>query len=97
MVLIQKEFTQIFRNSFIPKLIFVFPVMVMLLLPMIMTMDVKNVKVAVVDLDRSSFSRRIISHIAASEYLSLSGTADDFARASDRRRGNLGNNGGGWH
>ena len=51
MVLIQKEFTQIFRNSFIPKLIFVFPVMVMLLLPMIMTMDVKSVKVAVVDLD----------------------------------------------
>lgn len=81
MVLIQKEFTQIFRNSFIPKLIFVFPVMVMLLLPMIMTMDVKNVKVAVVDLDRSSFSRRIISHIAASGYLSLAGTADDFAVA----------------
>ena len=32
-ILIQKEFIQIFRNPLIPKLIFVFPVLVMLVLP----------------------------------------------------------------
>ncbi|MGM9741040.1 MAG: ABC transporter permease [Candidatus Cryptobacteroides sp.] len=81
LVLIRKEFTQIFRNSFIPKLIIVFPIMIMLLMPMIMTMDVKNVNVVVVDQDRSSLSRRIMSHIEASEYLRLAGMTDDFALA----------------
>ncbi|MBQ2702591.1 MAG: ABC transporter permease [Alistipes sp.] len=70
-VLVQKEFLQIKRNSFLPKLIIAFPIMIMLLMPLIMTMDVKNVNVAVVDLDRSTTSRRIASHIEASEYLTL--------------------------
>ena len=67
--LLQKEFLQIRRNSFLPKLIIAFPLMVMLLMPLIMTMDVRNVNVAVVDRDRSTTSSRIISHFGASEYL----------------------------
>lgn len=70
-VLLQKEFLQIRRNSFLPRLIVAFPILVMLLMPLIMTMDVRNVNVAMVDLDRSGTSRRIASHIEASEYLTL--------------------------
>lgn len=78
-VLVQKEFLQIRRNSFLPKLIVVFPIMIMLLMPLIMTMDVRNVNVAVVDLDRSTTSRRIASHIEASEYLTLAQTTAEYS------------------
>lgn len=77
-VLLQKEFLQIRRNPFLPRLIVAFPVMIMLIMPMIMTMDVRNVNVAVVDSDRSTVSRRIASHIDASEYFSLTGISSEF-------------------
>lgn len=77
-VLLQKEFLQIRRNPFLPRLIIAFPILIMLIMPLIMTMDVRNVNVAVVDLDRSTASRRIASHIGASEYLSLAQTTSEF-------------------
>lgn len=80
-VLVQKEFLQIRRNSFLPRLIIAFPILVMLLMPLIMTMDVRNVNVAVVDLDRSTTSRRIASHIEASEYLTLAQTISEYPLA----------------
>lgn len=83
LVLFQKEFLQIRRNSFLPKLIIAFPILVMLLMPLVMTMDVKRVNVAVVDLDRSTTSRRITSHIEASEYLVLASTTAEFPIAME--------------
>lgn len=80
-VLLRKEFLQIRRNPFLPRLIVAFPILVMLIMPLIMTMDVRNVNVAVVDLDRSATSRRIASHISASEYFSLTATTSDFKLA----------------
>ena len=77
-IVLLKEFTQIRRNSFLPKLIVAFPVIVMLIAPLLMTMDVRNVNVAVVDLDRSTTSHRIVSHIKASEYLSFVGATAEF-------------------
>ena len=52
-VLVQKEFLQIRRNSFLPRLIIAFPILVMLFMPLIMTMDVRQVNVAIVE-DRKS-------------------------------------------
>lgn len=80
-VLIQKELLQIRRNSFLPRLIIAFPIMVMLLIPLIMTMDVRNVNVAFVDLDRSTASRRIASHIEASDYLTLAQNTPEYSLA----------------
>lgn len=80
-VLLKKEFLQIRRNSFLPKLILAFPIIQMIFAPMIMTMDVKNVNVAVVDLDRSTCSSRIISHINASDYLSLGMVTSQYTKA----------------
>ena len=80
-VLLRKEFLQIRRNSFLPRLIVAFPVLIMLIMPLVMTMDVRNVNVAVVDLDHSATSRRIASHIRASEYLSFTVATSDFQLA----------------
>lgn len=80
-VLVQKEFLQIKRNSFLPRLIIAFPILVMLLMPLIMTMDVRNVNVAVVDLDSSTTSRRIESHIEASKFLVLTQVSAEYQSA----------------
>ena len=82
-VLVQKEFLQIRRNSFLPRLIIAFPILVMLIMPLIMTMDVRNVNIALVDLDRSTTSRRIASHIDASEYLTLAQTSAEYPLAME--------------
>lgn len=77
-VLLQKEFLQIRRNSFLPKLIIIFPIVVMLIMPLIMTMDVRNVNVVIVDLDTSTASQRVASHIEASEYFTLIQVTSEF-------------------
>lgn len=82
-VLLQKEFLQIRRNSFLPRLIVAFPIVIMLIMPLIMTMDVRNVNVAVVDLDASTTSRRILSHVSASEYFTVVSVTSEFGRAME--------------
>lgn len=71
LILIQKEFIQIFRNPLLPKLIIVFPIMVMLVLPWVTTMDVRNVSVAILDEDGSTLSQRMVSDIKAAEYFTV--------------------------
>ena len=55
--LLQKEFLQIRRNSFMPKIIFIFPIMVMCVMPWVLNQEVKNIRVDVVDIDHTSHSR----------------------------------------
>ena len=50
--LLRKEFTQIRRDSFLPRLIFIYPIMIMCVMPWIMNMEVKNIVVDIVDNDR---------------------------------------------
>ena len=49
-VLLEKEFRQFFRNPFLPRMALMFPVMVMLVMPWVTTMDIRHVSVSVVDL-----------------------------------------------
>ena len=66
--LIQKEILQIRRNTFLPKLIVMFPVMIMCVMPWVMQMEVKNIRVDVVDIDRTTQSQRLVHDIEASRY-----------------------------
>ncbi len=83
LVLLRKEFIQFRRNKFMPKLVVMFPMMAMLVIPLVTTMDVKNVNVAVVDADKSEISRRIVSDMQASPYLRLSLYAETYHEALD--------------
>jgi len=68
-------------------MVVMFPVMAMLVISLVTTMDVKNVNVAVVDLDKSETSRRIISDMEASANLTLSlyaGMYEDALRAVEK-------------
>ena len=79
LVLLDKEFRQFFRNSFMPKMVVIFPLMIMFVMPWVTTMDVHHINVAVVDHDRSDASRRIVQKIAASDYFSLQEITSDYA------------------
>lgn len=67
--LLHKEVCLMRRNPIIPKMIVIMPLMVMLILPLVATMDVKNVNVAVVDNDRSQLSRRVVADMDATSEL----------------------------
>ena len=82
-VLLDKEFRQFFRNPFLPRMVILFPVMVMLVMPWVTTMDIRHIGVAVVDLDRSEASRRIVQTLRASEYFTLDGLSESYAASLD--------------
>ena len=79
--LIQKEFTQIRRNSFLPRLIIVFPIVVMCVMPWVMNMEVKNIVVDVVDLDHSTQSQRLVHNIEHNNYFIFHGQKPTYADA----------------
>lgn len=67
-VLLKKEFLQFKRNKFFPRLVVIFPILIMLIMPWVTNMDIKHINVALVDYDNSSISRLIASKIRNSEY-----------------------------
>ncbi|MGN0214671.1 MAG: ABC transporter permease, partial [Muribaculaceae bacterium] len=66
--LIRKEFLQFKRNSFLPKLMLMMPIMLMLVFPWAATQEVKDLRIAFVDHDRSAESRRLIEKTTASGF-----------------------------
>lgn len=81
--LLQKEFRQIFRNRSILALVMVMPVIQLLILPLAADYEVKNINIAVVDNDHSTYSRDLISKIIASDYFQLTGYNGSFEEAFD--------------
>ena len=79
--LIQKEFLQIRRNAFLPRLIIVFPIMIMCVMPWVMNMEVKNIVVDVVDQDRSQLSQQMVHALEASNYFIFHGQKSTYREA----------------
>ncbi len=79
--LIHKEFLQIRRNAFLPRLIVLFPIVIMCVMPWVMQMEVKNVVVEVVDIDHTVASQRLIQQIAASNYFIFGGQRASYTEA----------------
>ena len=79
--LIEKEFKQMFRNPLIPRLIVLFPTMVLLVFPWTVSFEIKNIKIDVVDHSKSIYSKRLTDKIAASHYFILNDTPPDYRTA----------------
>ena len=79
--LIIKEFLQIRRNSFMPKIIFIFPIMVMCVMPWVMNQEVKNIRVDVVDIDHTTHSQQLMHQIEASNYFIFNGQKATYQEA----------------
>lgn len=79
--LIHKEFLQIRRNGFLPRLIIMFPIMIMCIMPWVMNQEVKNVRVEVVDIDRTTRSQQLVHQIEASNYFIFNGLKPTYQDA----------------
>lgn len=66
-----KEFLQLFRDPRMRMVVFGVPLIQMLLLGFAMTMDVTNIKTAILDFDRSPSSRELISEFTSSGYFEI--------------------------
>ena len=79
--LIEKEFKQMFRNPLIPRMIVAYPIMVILVFPWAISFEIKNIKIDVVDHNKSTYSRRLTEKIEASRYFILNATPPDYQTA----------------
>ena len=79
--LLIKEFKQIFRNRAILAVIMVMPVMQLIILPLAANYEIKNINLAVVDNDRSDYSRDLINQVVASGYFKLRTYNDSYKQA----------------
>ena len=79
--LIKKEFLQIRRNGFLPRLIIMFPIMIMCIMPWVMNQEVKNVRVDVVDIDHTTRSQQLVHQIEASNYFVFNGLRPTYQEA----------------
>ena len=70
--LIRKEFIQIIRDPRTLYLILVIPIMQLFLLGYAATNDVRNVPLAVYDLDRSPASRELLEAYQSADYFIIS-------------------------
>ncbi|TYA58981.1 ABC transporter permease [Formosa maritima] len=80
--IIQKEFKQIFRNKGMLPIIFVLPLLQLVILSNAATFEVKNIKFAYIDNDRSSSSRALIEKFEASTYFNVLSNFPSEALAS---------------
>ena len=69
--LLQKEFLQIFRNKTMLPMIFALPVVQLIILVNAATVDMKNIRVTVVDHDHSVQSQRLIQDLEASLFFKV--------------------------
>ncbi|MEK6479078.1 ABC transporter permease [Catalinimonas sp. 4WD22] len=76
--LIQKEFLQIFRNRSLLPILFVMPVVQIFLLSYAANFEIKNIKVFVVDHDKSQASGQLLGKLQGSDYFQLTGSSENL-------------------
>lgn len=67
-LLIWKEFLQLRRDPLLLRMLFIMPIMQLIFFGYVVAADVKNLRTAVVDLDRSVASRALEASFASSDY-----------------------------
>lgn len=79
--LLKKEFKQLARNPILPKMVFVFPFMVLLVFPWAANYEIKNMNLSIVDNDHSSYSQRLTEKVLSSNYFRLTNSSNSYAEA----------------
>lgn len=90
--LLEKEFKQIFRNAFISESNTGFARYIYADFPWVVNQEIKNLKLSVVDNDRSTFSERLIHKITASGYFHLfeyTASSDDAIESVDAGKADI--------
>lgn len=69
--LLKKEFRQFLRDPGLPRLVMTFPVLIVFVFPFAVTMELRNIRLAVIDNDRSSESSLLVEKCVNSGYFIL--------------------------
>jgi ABC-2 type transport system permease protein len=76
--LLEKEFKQIRRDRFLPKIIFIVPVLQLLILPFAADFEMRNINLGVIDRDHSTHSMRLVEKVLSSGYFRLTNVAGRY-------------------
>lgn len=79
--LLRKELIQIFRNKLILRMILVVPVVQLIILPLAVNYEIKNINLSLVDQDRSEYSRKLVNKIISTGYFRLTNVSDIYKQA----------------
>lgn len=79
--LLQKEFRQIFRDTTILKMMIVIPMVQLIILPLASDYEIKNINIAIVDHDHSTYTQKLNNSIIASGYFKLVSYGNSYADA----------------
>ncbi|NTW82391.1 MAG: ABC transporter permease [Chlorobiaceae bacterium] len=83
LVILRKEFLQIFRNRGMLPIIFIMPFIQLLILSNAATFDIRHVPLHIQDFDRSSLSRKLREHFTGSGYFRLRGESFSSSQATE--------------
>ena len=78
-----KEWKQFVSNPFMPAVLVLLPALLMLFVPLLATMEVRDVRLAIVDRDRSTMSMQLIDKISQSGYFVFASYPDTYSQAMD--------------
>ena len=81
LTLLTKEFKQIFRNKVMIPIIFVVPVVQMILLTYAASLEMKGIKMVVVDQDLTQASRLLVSRFSGSPFFELTHSTTSYPEA----------------
>ncbi|MCW8811090.1 MAG: ABC transporter permease [Ignavibacteriaceae bacterium] len=76
--IVKKEVRQLRRDVRLLAVIFFFPVMLLIMFGYAVNFDVKNIKVAIYDQDKSELSRDFINSLNSSEYFNIIGFINNY-------------------
>ena len=76
--LLEKEFKQIKRDRFLPRIIFLVPLMQLIILPFAANFEMRNINLGVIDNDHSVLSTQLIEKVVASGYFRLTNVSDSY-------------------
>lgn len=80
-ILLKKEFLQIFRDRFMLRVVILMPITQLMILPFAANYDIKNFRFAAIDQDNTGLSRRLLTKMQAGGYFSLTEAAPSWAVA----------------
>lgn len=81
--IIRKETRQLRRDKRLLAVIFFFPVLLLIMFGYAVNFDVKNVKIAIYDQDKSELSRDFINALSNSEYFRITGFISDYKEINE--------------
>jgi ABC-2 type transport system permease protein len=88
LIILRKEFRQIFRNPLILRMILMMPVIQLIVLPLAADYEIKSIQLSVVDQDHSTYSQRLIQKMIAGNYFQLVDVSNDYRQSLETVKNN---------